>query len=272
MKKSILLILTGALLAGAFIIAKPVDTKAAQPCTYDIINDANAKIASAQNAYNLAVANEANCKAAFEAVKNQGPASLAYVQAANAYENARNQTAYALSVVANAQAYLANINGRAAYEDGYLGAIDALHVLNNVQQAQQDAKNALDIANAVAVQMKDIQTAINGYKQQLATCPSVQSQIDALNAQLAALQADYNNKLAIANQKAAAYQTLVAAGGYQNYDKKYIDAYYNRERYVEASKCMDIDFFTGVVKCSCGKDCRCDSTCTYCLNCGCPIQ
>lgn len=267
MKKTLMLIMAGALLAGAVVIAKPVDAKAAQPCTYDIINDANAKIAAAQNAYNLAVADEANCKAAFEAVKSQGPSSLAYVQAANAYESARNRTAYALGQIQNAQAYLANINGRAAYEDGYLNAIDSLKVLNNVQQAQADAKNAMDIANAVTVQIKNTQTAIAGYQQQLATCPSVQAQIDALNAQLVTLNADYNAKLAVANQKLATYQALAAAGGYQNYDKKYIDAYFNRERYVKACQCLDIDFFTGQAKCTyeicpiCG---RTNGKCEHC--------
>lgn len=258
MKKLLMLVMTGALLAGAIIIAKPVDAKAALPCTYDIINDANAKIAAAQNAYDLALLDEANCKAAFEAVKSQGPASLAYVQAANAYENARNRSAYALSQIANAKAYLANINGRAAYEDGYLNAIDSLKVLNNVQQAEMDAKNAMNVANAVTVQIKDVQTAIAGYQQQLATCPSVQAQIDALNVQLAALNADYNNKLAIANQKMAAYQACLAAGGYQSYDKKFIDAYYNRERYVEACPCLNIDFFTGKT------GCKCEETCNIC--------
>lgn len=259
MKKTLMLIMAGALLAGAIVIAKPVDTQAALSCTYDIINDANAKIVAAQNAYNLAVADEANCKAAFEAVKSQGPASLAYVQAANAYESAQNRTRYAYDQITNAKAYLANIRGRETVEDDYLNAVASLGVLNNVQAAEQDAKNAQDIANSAALQIKNIQNAILGYQQQLATCPSVQAQIDALNVQLAALTADYNNKQAVANQKLATFKSLLAAGGYQNYDSKYINYINNRGKFATVGGCTSVDFYNGTTSCKCGPDCSCNN-------------
>lgn len=258
MKKTLMLIMAGALLAGAIVIAKPVDAKAALPCTYDIINDANAKIVAAQNAYAQAVADEANYKAAFEAVKSQGPSSLAYVQAANAYESAVRRTRYAYDQITNAKTYLANIQGRETVEDDYLNAVASLGTLNNLQAAQQDAKNAQDIANSAAQQIKNIQTAIAGYQQQLATCPSVQAQIDALNVQLVALTADYNNKQAIANQKLAAFQALAAAGGYQGYDAKYINYINNRGKYATVCGCTGVDFYNGTTFCTCGPDCSCN--------------
>lgn len=259
MKKVLTLALSGILLAGAIIIAKPVETEAAYSCTYDIINDANAKIAAAQNSLALAQAEEARCRAAFEAVKSQGPSSLAYVQAAAAVENAVNQKNYAAGQVQNAQAYLANIKGREAEEDALLNSIDALGVLNKVQAAQADANGAQEIANAALIQVKNTQNAIAGYQQQLATCPSVQAQIDALNVQLAAQTADYNNKQAIANQKLATYQALVAAGGYQGYTPKYINAYYNRERSTGIEHCKCYDWYNGT--CNCSVDCDCGESC-----------
>lgn len=258
MKKVLTLVLSGILLAGAIIIAKPVETEAAYSCTYDIINDANAKIVAAQNNLSLAQAEEARCRAAFEAVKSQGPSSLAYVQAAAAVENAVNQKNYAAGQVQNAQAYLANIKGREAEEDALLNSIDALGVLNNVQAAQAAAKGAQEIANAALVQVKNTQTAIAGYQQQLDICPSVQAQIDALNVQLVAQTADYNNKQAIANQKLATFQTLVAAGGYQGYTPKYIDAYHKREKEINTYHCQNYDWYTGT--CSSSEDCGCGTS------------
>ena len=245
MKRFISLILTGALLAGVIITANPVQAQAAYSCTYDIINDANSKIAQAQQNYALAQAEEANYKVAFEAVKSLGPSSLAYLQAAAAYESAMNRTKYAAGQIANAQAYLANIKGREAYEDNLLTSIDLLHGVNNLQLAKSEADGAQEIANAVIAQINNTKTAIAGYQQQLATCPSVQAQLDALNVQLASLIADYNSKQAVANQKLAAYQAILASGAGAGYTQKYIDAYYNYERNVEINHDVTkFDFYT----------------------------
>ena len=54
MIKKVVTLMSGIVLAGAFVLALPVETEAALPCTYDIINDANANIASNTAAYQQA--------------------------------------------------------------------------------------------------------------------------------------------------------------------------------------------------------------------------
>ena len=84
MKKLISLIL--AMTCAAFaVVAVPTEVEAAFSCTNDTINQANAQIVAAQNAYAAAQADEAACKAAFEAVKAEVPSSLNYQVKANAY-------------------------------------------------------------------------------------------------------------------------------------------------------------------------------------------
>ena len=46
MIKKVVTVLSGIALAGVIVLASSVETKAALPSTYDIINDANANIAS----------------------------------------------------------------------------------------------------------------------------------------------------------------------------------------------------------------------------------
>ena len=59
MIKKVVTVLSGIALAGVIVLASSVETKAALPSTYDIINDANANIASNTAAYQQAKATEA---------------------------------------------------------------------------------------------------------------------------------------------------------------------------------------------------------------------
>lgn len=253
MKKLISLIL--AMTCAAFaVVAVPTEVDAAFSCTNDTINQANAQIVAAQNAYAAAQADEAACKAAFEAVKAEGPSSLNYQVKANAYTSAINRTKYAYDQITNAKAFLANIQGRATIEDDYLNAVSALGVQGNLQQALSDAQAAQDIANFAAAQIKMVQTQIAGYQQQLAVSPGLQTQIDALNAQLVTLNADYAAKQAVADQKKAAAAAAATAFSGVSYDKKYIDYVWNRERYRDDPKCTCYDLYTD--GCHCTQDCK----------------
>lgn len=255
MKKTISLILASVLCAGAFFFATPAKTEAALPCTYDTIAEATAQIVAAQNAYAKAQAEEAAYKAAFEAVKNQGPASLEYIVAANAYENAVLRTKWVYDQVTNAQAFLANIKGREAVEDDYQRAVAALPLQGNAQMAEMDAKSAQEIANMALAQIKMVENVIAGYQQQLAVSPSLQTQINDLNTQLVALKADYAQKQLIADQKKAAAATAASAWAASGYDKKYIDYWVNRDKHRNDPRCTCFDFYTD--SCHCSEDCDC---------------
>ena len=261
MKKIISLIMTTVLAAGVAFFLNPTEAEAAMPCTYDTINQANAQIAAAQATYAQAQAAEATCKAAFEAVKAEGPSSLNYLAAASAYESARNRTKWAYDQITNAQAFLANIKARETTENDFENAVSALGTLTTLQSSNQDAKNAQDVANSAYAQMKLVQNVIVGYQQQLATSPSLQTQIDALNAQLAVLTADYANKQAIADQKKAAAAAAATAYASASYDKKYIDYMWNRDRYRDDPKCACFDMYTDSYICT-------HDDCKY-MECGC---
>ncbi len=260
-KKIISLMMTTVLAAGFFAVAAPAEAQAALPCTYDTINDANAQIVAAQNAYAAAQAEEAALRAAFEAVKAEGPSSLRYLAAASALESATNRTKWAYDQITNAQAFLANIKQRETVEDDYLNAVSALSVQSTAQASAMDAQSAQEIANMAFAQTKLVENVIAGYKQQLAVSPTLQTQIDALNAQLVALKADYANKQLIADQKKAAAAAAANALSASNYNKKYIDYINNRDKYRGDPKCECFDFYTDSIICT-------NDDCKY-MECGC---
>ena len=57
--KKIIVGICGIVIAGMFVLGKDTEVRAALPCTYDIINDANSNIASASACYEKAKAAEA---------------------------------------------------------------------------------------------------------------------------------------------------------------------------------------------------------------------
>ncbi len=208
MIKKTVMILAGAMLAGAVFFAGASDVKAALPCTYDIINDANAKIAQATQAYEVAKANEASLLAAFNAVKaDPAHSQLQYEKAAFDYTNAVNVSNWCLAQVNNAKAYLANISDRGAFEDKYWENRAAVEALTTVQASKQDADGAANIANATLQRIANVEKAIANYQSMIASGLSMQSQVDALNAELNQLKADYAKQAADANAKAAAFNT-----------------------------------------------------------------
>ncbi len=208
-----------------------VSARAALPSTYDIINDAKANIASAQASYEAAKADEAAKLAVFNAVKADPSHSLfAYEQASADYTNAVNTSAWWLSMVNNYKAYLFNIEGRAQFEDKFAENRMALADLTNLQSSKYDADGSANIANGTLNQIIEVEKAIAGYQQQLATSPSVQIQIDELNKKLALLRADYAAKAAAAGDNAAAFANNINVPGlYKNYSVGFENYQWNRE-------------------------------------------
>ena len=149
MIKKAIMILTGAMLATVLFTASAADVKAALPCTYDIINDANANIAKATQGYEAAKATEASLLATFNAVKaDPAHSQIQYEQAAFNYNNAVNQTQWWLAQLNNAKAYLVNINARGDFEDKYIANQAAAGDLTLLKASKQDADGAANIANS----------------------------------------------------------------------------------------------------------------------------
>ncbi len=208
MIKKAVMLLTGAMLAGVLFAAAPADVKAALPCTYAIINDANGNIAKATQAYEAAKANEASLLAAFNAIKaDPAHSQLQYEKAAFDYNNAVNVSNWCLAQLNNAKTYLNNINDRGAFEDKFWANRAAVENLTTLKASKMDADGAANIANATLQQIQNVEKALAGYQTMLASGLQMQAQIDDLTAKLNALKADYAKQTADANAKAAAFNT-----------------------------------------------------------------
>ena len=230
MIKKAVMIFTGAMLAGLLFAASPADVKAALPCTYDIINDANGNIASATAAYEAAKANEASLLAAFNAIKaDPAHSQLQYEKAAYDYNNAVNVTKWCLAQLNNAKVYLNNITDRGAFEDQFADNKAALANITIIKASKFDAEGSQNIANGIAQQIADVQKAIAGYQTMVASNPSLQPQLDTLNARLASLQADYAKQVEDANAKNALFENNLNTLNYQSYDQGFEDYQHNRE-------------------------------------------
>lgn len=230
MVKKVIMAVSSVCAAGVLFLSSAVDARAALPCSYDIINDANAQIAYNEQMYNTSKAKEAELLAVFNAIKsNPAHSQLEYEQAAYNYTNAVNTTKWWLTGLNNAKAYLKNISDRGAFEDTFAANKAALADLTTLQAAKTDADGYANIVNGVAAQIADTQKAIAGYQAQLATCPSLQTQIDALNVRLAALKADYAAKAAVASEKRAVFDNYLNSLNYKSYSLGFEDYQFNRE-------------------------------------------
>ena len=230
MIKKVIMAVSAVCAALALFMSSSVDAKAALPCTYDIINDASAQIVYYDQMYAAAKAKEAESLTTFNAVKaNPAHTQLEYEQAAYNYTNAVNASQWWLTGLNNAKAYLKNISDRGAFEDKFAANKAALADLTTLKASKTAADGYANIANGVAAQIADVEKAIAGYQAQLATCPSLQTQIDALNAQLVALKADYAAKAAVASEKSAAFANNINTLNYKSYSLGFEDYQFNRE-------------------------------------------
>ncbi len=230
MIKKVVMAMVGAMLAGSLFMVSSIDAQAALSCTYDIINDANSNISSATAGYQAAKADEAAKLANLNAVKaNPAHSQLEYEQAVFAYNNAVNVSAWWLAQINNSQEFLKNIKGREAFEDKFAANREALADLTTLRASKTDADGAANIANGVLAQIQDVEMAIAGYQIQVAACPSLQPQLDALNARLAALKADYAVKSAAAAEKAGVFANNVNTLNYKAFSLGFDNYQYNRE-------------------------------------------
>ena len=230
MNKIVIRLLAGALLSGVIAFGVSAETKAALPSTYDIINDANGNIAKNTAGYEAAKANEAALKAAFDAVKaNPAHTLLEYEKAAADYTNAVNVSQWWLAQLNNSKEYLKNISDRGAFEDKFAANKAALADLTTLKASKFDSERANNMANGAAERIADVERAIAGYQTMLATCPSMQAQIDELNVKLAVLKADYAAKAAVAAEMAATFNNNLNTLNYGAFDLDFENYQHNRE-------------------------------------------
>ncbi len=228
--KKITLGICGIVIAGICVFGCFTEARAALPCTYDIINDADGNIATAEANYEKAKIAEAEALALFNEVKNNPAHSqLEYEAASLNYSNAVNESKWKLDQLNNAKAFLKNIKEREVFEDRFAVNRTALSDLTRLSAAKADMEGAANIASAAAKQIEDVEKAIAGYSSQLATSPSLQTIIDGLNAQLALLKADYAAKVQTANEKAALFENYQRTLTYNNYSLGFENYQYNRE-------------------------------------------
>lgn len=229
MMKKITTILAAVAIMAAAVIANPAEAKAAFPCSVDMINAANAQVASLTAVYQNAQATEAAALAKLNTLRASGASELEIATASLAYEQAKNTTHWQLDQVNNAKAYLANITNRANQETALQESYAQLANLNTMQAAKLEADSAQAVVVGLVQRIANIQNTINGLKSLVAVNPTVyQAQIDALNVQLVALQNELAAKQAIANQKTAAYNAAVAADHYDMYSPAMIDYWNHR--------------------------------------------
>ncbi len=212
MIKKVIMFASSAMLAGVLFTASSVDVKAALPCTYDIINDANAQIAKAEAGYAAAKTDENAKLATFNAVKADPAHSLlAYQQAAADYTNAVNVSQWWLTQIGFAKTYLNNITDRGAFEDKFWANRAAIENQTIIKASKQDLDSAKGILNGTAQQIADVEKAIAGYQTMVAAgYTTMQPQIDSLVLKLNSLKADYEKQAAKVSALNAAFETNLA--------------------------------------------------------------
>ena len=214
----------------AFGLAMPKTVKAdALPCTVMYLEQAKAQQTSAQAEVNTARQQLTAKQNALNALKASGITSgMEYINAVNEMETAQRNVEMKLSALTNANNFLKDCQEKYTVEDNASKAVDALKSVNAVQAAELKYKTAQEVANTAAAQVAATEKAIAGYKSQLATSPSVQSQIDSLTTQLATLKADYAAKQATADSLKLGFASSLNSN-YASYSKTPIDYIYNRD-------------------------------------------
>lgn len=226
----------------------------ALPCTVMYLNQAKEAQARATSelAAAKAVLNEKQAKVnAFTASGETN--TQAYFNAATELLAAKGNVEAKQQALASANSFVSDCQSKYIVEDNADKSFKALQDVNVMQAAKLEYDNAQNIATAAATVVDQTKKAIAGYQTQLAKSPAVQAQIDALNAQLVAQQADYAAKQAVADGKKTAYAASLNSG-YASYDKKPIDYIYNRDM-MRAHTVTDLnkdgkvdgdDFFLGI--------------------------
>ncbi|MCR5509038.1 MAG: hypothetical protein K6F34_10155 [Lachnospiraceae bacterium] len=217
------------LIAAASLMVPRAVKADALPCTVMYLDQAKAMKAAAEAEVAAAKVVLADKQAKFDAFRAAGiTTGMDYLNALSEFQAAQRNLECKLSAVYNADNFIKDCQSKYAVEDNADKAYKALQSVNKVQAAKLEYDNAAGIAAQAAVTVNETKKAIAGYQTMLATSPSVQAQIDSLNALLAIQQADLAAKQALADQKKAAFMSSLNSD-YASYNKKAIDYIYIRD-------------------------------------------
>lgn len=199
------LILLGMALSIAFVFASPKAVKAEyMPCTYATIAEATAQKAYYSQEYAKALLDQQAAEAQFQlalASGNQGQIAYADLVRSQAASISRGM----LDQVNNAQLFIDNATKRGKVEEYYLNMMDKWQNRVLVDQYQREALNAQEAANLALNNVNNIKNAIASINQ-LTGAANASSQMSAT---LAAAEAEYAVKQAIADNAKAAANTAV---------------------------------------------------------------
>ena len=211
-------------------ISAPKSVKAdALPCTVMYLNEATGMQANATAELAAAKANLNEKQAKVDALIASGQTNTqAYFNAATELLAAKGNVEAKQQALTSANSYVKDCKSKYAVEDNADHAYKALQDVNALQAAKLEYDNAQNIATAAANVVDQTKKAIAGYQVQLGVSPAVQSQINALNTQLASQEADLAAKQAVANAKKAVYDKALNSN-WASYDKKAIEYIYRRD-------------------------------------------
>lgn len=205
MKKFISMTL-GMLAAAAVIAVTPATVKAqGMPCTEATLKEFQANKIKAEQELAQVEAVKAQADANVVALKAQGVTGLALLQATDAATNAANMVQAYKGKVANCQASIDAIVGRGAVEQYYLDMEAKWKDRAVIDGIETQLKGAQQIAGAALTQLNSLKSALAGQQANAASNPSLAANVTALQAQVAAAEADYANKKATVDALAAQY-------------------------------------------------------------------
>ena len=203
--KKIFGLMLGTALAAALVTAAPKAISAAgMPCTETTIAQAQALKVQADQELAAAVAAKAQADANVVALKAAGVTGLELLQATDAATNAANVVAAYQGKVANAQAFIDNIVSRGNTEQYYLD----METKWANRCAIDDVQNQLNGANSVTAgafsKVQVLQGELAKAVANAAANPALAANVDLIQTQLTAAEAEY--AAAKANSDALAAQ------------------------------------------------------------------
>jgi len=204
--KKFLGLLLGMVAAAAIIAATPADVKAeGMPCTEATLQQFQNNLAIAKQELAQAEALKAQADAAVEALKAQGVTGLELQQATDAAFNAGNVVNAYKSKVANCEVSVSAITGRGAVEQYYLDLKAKWADRATLDSTKVQLDGANQITAAAFEQLNTLKTALTNQMANAASNPALQSNVTAMQAQVAAAEQDYLAKKATSDALAVKY-------------------------------------------------------------------
>lgn len=213
--KKIFGLMIGTALAAALVTATPKDVNAAgMPCTETTIAQAQALKAQADQELAVAVAAKAQADANVVALQAAGVTGLELLQATDAATNAANVVAAYQGKVQNAQTFIDNIVSRGNTEQYYLDMETKWANRCSLDDVQNKLNGANSITSAAFSKVQVLQGELAKAIANAAANPGLAANVDLVQAQLTAAEAEYAAAKANSDALAAQYAGKLATPNY----------------------------------------------------------